>query len=313
MAYKKKSDKLKTEKRVLSVSLAGSILVAALEAFMAYFLHSKTILMDCVFACFDLVMMYPFIALVPYLYKPVSEKRPYGFSQVESLFVCIKYMIFLFVILNLIIENAKVLFGGGHTVDAGMLVGFELILNLFSIIIYFVLRHFSEKYASSIIKSELYMWKVDIMSTCSIMFAFAAQLFLQKTAGAIVIPYIDSSVAILIALFLLKEPIVQIIKNLKELILFAPREEVMEQIRQAVEKNIQQSDYALAFLDVIQTGRKTWVEIYVKSKNDLISVKEFKHIQRNVSRQLGELFDQVYVEIIPEIEKEKNENIIQGG
>lgn len=87
----------------------------------------------------------------------------------------------------------------------------------------------------------------------------------------------------------------------------------MEQIRQAVEKNIQQSDYALAFLDVIQTGRKTWVEIYVKSKNDLISVKEFKHIQRNVSRQLGELFDQVYVEIIPEIEKEKNENIIQGG
>ena len=93
MVYKKKADKLKIEKRVLSVSLAGSILVAALEAFMAYFLHSKTILMDFVFACFDLVMMYPFIALVPYLYKPVSEKRPYGFSQVESLFVCIKYII----------------------------------------------------------------------------------------------------------------------------------------------------------------------------------------------------------------------------
>ena len=46
MVYKKKADKLKIEKRVLSVSLAGSILVAALEAFMAYFLHSKTILMD---------------------------------------------------------------------------------------------------------------------------------------------------------------------------------------------------------------------------------------------------------------------------
>lgn len=306
MVYKKKADKLKIEKRVLSVSLAGSILVAALEAFMAYFLHSKTILMDFVFACFDLVMMYPFIALVPYLYKPVSEKRPYGFSQVESLFVCIKYIIFLFVVLNLIIENAKVLAGGGHTVDAGVLVGFELILNLFSILIYVVLRHFSEKYASSIIKSELYMWKVDIMSTCSIMCAFAAQLFLQNTAGAFVIPYIDSTAAILIALFLLKEPVVQIINNLKELILFAPREEVMEQIRQAVEENIRQSDYVLAFLDVIQTGRKTWVEIYVKSRNDLISVKEFKQIQRNVSRQLGELFDQIYVEIIPEIEKEKN-------
>jgi len=110
----------------------------------------------------------------------------------------------------------------------------------------------------------------------------------------------------LIALFLLKEPVVQIINNLKELILFAPKEEVMEQIRQAVEENIRQSDYVLAFLDVIQTGRKTWVEIYVRSRNDLISVKEFKQIQRNVSRQLGELFDQIYVEIIPEIEKNEN-------
>ena len=36
MAYKKKTDKLKIEKRVLFVSLAGSILVALLEAFMAY-------------------------------------------------------------------------------------------------------------------------------------------------------------------------------------------------------------------------------------------------------------------------------------
>ncbi len=313
MAYKKKTDKLKIEKRVLFVSLAGSILVALLEAFMAYFLHSKTILMDFVFACFDLVMMYPFIALIPYLYKPVSEERPYGFSQVESLFVCIKYGVLLTVIVNLIIENAKVLLGGGHTVDAGVLVGFEVILNIFSIVLYFVLRHFSEKYASSIIKSELYMWKVDIVSTCSIIFAFAAQLGLQKTAYTFVIPYIDSTVAILIALFLLKEPIEQIIKNLKELILFAPKEEVMEQIRRVVEESMEQTDYLLTFLDVIQTGRKTWVEIYVKSKNDFISVQEFKRIQRSVSRQLGEMFDQIYVEIIPEIEKEKNETIIQGG
>jgi len=299
-----KNSKLKIEKRILNVSLAGSILVIILEAFMAYLLHSKTILMDLVFACFDLVMMCPLMALVPYLYKPVSEKRPYGFAQVESLFVLIKYGVLLAVILNLIIENAKVIAKGGHTVNAGMVVGFELVLSVFSVFLYLLLYHFSKKYSSSIIKSELYMWKVDIISTCSIICAFAAQLFLEKTAYLFVVPYIDSTVAIIIALFLLKEPILQIVKNLKELILFAPKEDVMDLIRQAVEENIGEFDYTLAFLDVIQTGRKTWVEIYVKSKTDMINVQDFKAIQRKTSKKLGEMFDQIYVEVIPELEKD---------
>lgn len=302
------STKLKIEKRILRVSLAGSIIVIILEAFMSYYLHSKTILMDVVFACFDLLMMCPLMALVPYLYKPVSEKRPYGFSQVESLFVLIKYGVLFAVIVNLIIEDAKVILSGGHTVDAGMIVIFELILNVFSIFLYLLLYHFSEKYSSSIIKSELYMWKVDIISTCSIICAFAAQIFLENTAYQFVIPYIDSSVAIIIALFLLKEPAAQIVKNLKELILFAPKEVVMDAIRQVVETSMETYDYSLAFLDVIQTGRKTWVEIYVKSKDDIINVKDFKEIQRKVSKELGKMFDQIYVEVIPELEKNSEES-----
>ena len=116
-----------------------------------------------------------------------------------------------------------------------------------------------------------------------------------------VIPYIDSSVAIVVALFLVKEPVLQIIKNLKELVLFSPEQDVMDEIRKVVNEDIQNYDYSLDFLDVTQTGRKTWIEVYVKSKNDVVKIKDFKRIQEHITKDLENKFDQISVEIVPAI------------
>ena len=53
------------------------------------------------------------------LYKPVTEKHPYGYAQVESLFLLVKYSVLLALTCNLMIENIKLLLHGGHDVDAG--------------------------------------------------------------------------------------------------------------------------------------------------------------------------------------------------
>ena len=62
---------------------------------------------------------------------------------------------------------------------------------------------------------------------------------------------------------------------------------------------------ALVYIDVYkrqtQTGRKTWIEVYVKSKSDIIKVKDFKNIQEHITKDLENKFDQISVEIIPAI------------
>ena len=116
-----------------------------------------------------------------------------------------------------------------------------------------------------------------------------------------IIPYIDSSVAIVVSLFLLKEPVVQIFKTLRELVLFSPEKKIMDEIRIVVKEDIKTYDYSLDFLDVTQTGRKTWIEVYVKSKSDIIKVKDFKNIQEHITKDLENKFDQISVEIIPAI------------
>lgn len=293
--------KYKMENKILKLSLTGTIIFTVVEVIAAVLLGSKTVIADGIFDLFDLMLLLPMFILVPFLYKPVSENKPYGFSQIESLLVLLKYTVLLVVVINMIVSNVKILLNGGHTVDAFSVLMYESTLCFFCILMLLLLKHLSGSYSSLMIQSELYLWKVDVVSTLGISVAFLFQLLLANTKLKFIIPYIDSSVAIVVSLFLLKEPVVQIFKTLRELVLFSPGKEIMDEIRIVVKEDIKTYDYSLDFLDVTQTGRKTWIEVYVKSKSDIIKVKDFKNIQEHITKDLENKFDQISVEIIPAI------------
>lgn len=289
------------ENKILKLSLTGTIIFTVVEVIAAVLLGSKTVIADGIFDLFDLMLLLPMFILVPFLYKPVSENKPYGFSQIESLLVLLKYTVLLVVVINMIVSNVKILLNGGHTVDAFSVLMYESTLCFFCILMLLLLKHLSGSYSSLMIQSELYLWKVDVVSTLGISVAFLFQLLLANTKLKFIIPYIDSSVAIVVSLFLLKEPVVQIFKTLRELVLFSPGKEIIDEIRIVVKEDIKTYDYSLDFLDVTQTGRKTWIEVYVKSKSDIIKVKDFKNIQEHITKDLENKFDQISVEIIPAI------------
>ena len=293
--------KYKMENKILKLSLTGTIIFTVVEVIAAVLLGSKTVIADGIFDLFDLMLLLPMFILVPFLYKPVSENKPYGFSQIESLLVLLKYTVLLVVVINMIVSNIKILLNGGHTVDAFSVLMYESTLCFFCILMLLFLRHLSRSYSSLMIQSELYLWKVDVVSTLGISVAFLFQLLLANTKLKFIIPYIDSSVAIVVSLFLLKEPVVQIFKTLRELVLFSPEKKIMDEIRIVVKEDIKTYDYSLDFLDVTQTGRKTWIEVYVKSKSDIIKVKDLKNIQEHITKDLENKFDQISVEIIPAI------------
>ncbi|MDD6743957.1 cation diffusion facilitator family transporter [Roseburia sp. MUC/MUC-530-WT-4D] len=294
-------NKQKIEERIMDLSLIGSILFMIVEGIMAYITHSHSILMDCVFDVTDLVMIGPFLFLVPLLYRPVTERRPYGFAQVESLFLVIKYTVLLVITIQLIIDSVQTILDGGHSVNAGAIAIFEFVIFLGCVALYLLLSYFSKRYESMTIHAELYAWKLDIIGSLGVSLAFALEVILRKTSAAWFGPYIDPIVAIVMALFLIREPIHMIFVNLKSLVLFAPNQEIMDKIRAIAEQSMSTSSYTIQFLDVIQTGRKTWVEIYIDSPNDIITLKTLNRIRDEIRDELRKSFDQIYVEIIPDL------------
>ena len=81
--------RLKLEKRALSISMYGGILFVIIEFVMAVFTTSQSILMDSVYDAAELIMVVASLRIIPLLYRPTTEKHPFGYSQVETIFITI--------------------------------------------------------------------------------------------------------------------------------------------------------------------------------------------------------------------------------
>lgn len=302
----KKFTKEEIEKKVLRLSFIGSCLLSGSEIIMALILRSYAVMMDGIFDSAELVMMGPFLVLVPLLYKPVNERHPYGYSQVESFFLIIKYSVLLTLMLLLINTNVHVIMSGGNRVNPSMIAVYEMLLGAASVFMYLMLAHISRKYESPTVHAELYLWKTDIVGSCGIAVAFLAQHVLGDTVLAAFAPYMDSAVAIVMSVLLLREPVSEIVRGFKQMLLFSPPEDVMRRVHEVVNKNLEGLPYRATFIDVIQTGRKTWIEVYLKENLDtsLIDVRHWTKMREYVIEDLKDDFDQIYVEFIPDLSEE---------
>ena len=300
---KSMQDKKRAEERILRFSFVGSLLFTITEVIMAAVLHSYTVLMDGVFDVADLILLGPFLVLIPLLYKPVTEKHPYGFAQVESVFLIIKYGVLLVVICLMIYENVRVILQGGHTVDVSGVAVYEMMIGFLCLAAWLILRRLSKKYTTPTIQSEVFLWKQDVVNSMGISVAFFAQSALKDTSLSSLAPYMDSVFAIVMAVFLLREPVASLVSGFRKLVLFAPDEETMQMIRAAVDTSLENYPYTCSFLDVIQTGRKVWIEVYLTQNPDssLVDISHWSQIRRNIRKSLTGKFDQIYVELIPDI------------
>lgn len=295
--------KLKIEKRILNISLIGSIAFLVAEIILALITKSNAVITDCIYDIADLIMIGPFILLIPLLYKNETEKKPYGFSQIESLFVLIKSGLLIGVTIFLIINGIETILDGGNQVDAGAVAIFELIVSAICVIMYIVLSKLNKKYTSPSIKAEVYIWKLDAISTLGVGLAFILKLILDKTSMHVIGPYIDPSIAILLALLLLKEPLGIFIESLKNLVLFAPNEETTEKIRKICEEELSKYDCYINFLDIIKTGRKIWIQIYFVLEKNTISIEKMRELNKSLKEKLTKEFDSINVELIPDLDE----------
>ena len=300
-----KQRQLKSENKILRISFVGSTLFLLSECLAAFFTHSQAVLMDCVYDLVDLAMLGPFMILVPKLYKPVTERWPYGFAQIESLFIIIKCGLLLFLDIQLLTDSVALILDGGHIVNAGAVAAFELFVSVSCVAMYLVLRNMNRHFSSPTVNAELYIWKLDAYSTGGVGLAFLIQLILQFTPLSFVVPYIDPAIAIFMALILAREPITMIWDAVKSLILAAPGKDVMEQIRSKAEDILKGYDLYIDFLDVVKTGRKIWVDVSITQKDDMLSISSLKLAHDEIVARLKPEYQDVFVELIPEIEPDK--------
>ena len=135
MAKRSRNQELQTEKRILQLSVFADVCFVAAELLFAFASHSQSVLMDAAYDGAEMLMMAAAVCLTPLFYRPISEKYPFGYAQVESVFTAVKSAMMLSVMAGLTVNVIQTMLSGGAHVAYGAVSMFQLLLGLVSLCI----------------------------------------------------------------------------------------------------------------------------------------------------------------------------------
>lgn len=221
----------KRERQILLVSFFAGLAFAIAEFIFSIFSHSQSALTDAVYDASELVFIALLLFITPLFHKPVSEEHPYGYYQIESVFVIIKGVMMLSVTMGVAAQVVGSVLSGGNLVDNAQVSMFQFCLGVACLGIFLVMRRLNRNLSSPAIKAEILGWKLDVFYSLGMSIAFFVALNLEATPLGFLAPYFDQIVAVLVMLLALPESVKLLWGAVKGLFLFAPDKPFTEEIK----------------------------------------------------------------------------------
>ena len=260
------------EKQILMLSFLSGLLFAIAEFIFAIYSHSQSALTDAVYDASELVFIALLLFLTPLFHKPVSEKHPYGYFQVESIFVIIKSVMMLSVTMGVSAEVLDSALSGGNIVNNAQVSIFQCCLGVASIIIFLIMKRLNRNLSSPTIEAELLGWKLDIVYSMGMALAFLVSLYLKKTPLGFISPYFDQIVAVVVMVFMLPESIKVLWRAVKDVFLFSPNKVYMDEVKAICNPILDEYNFNPVFFDITKTGRHLWIAVYFRIEDASLEV-----------------------------------------
>lgn len=286
------------EKTILRLSFVAGLAFALVELIFAIYSHSQSALTDAVYDASELVFIALLLFLTPLFHKPVSEKHPYGYFQLESIFLIVKGVMMLSVTLGVVVEVIESALSGGNPVNDLQVSLFQLCLGAASVVIYIIMRRVNKNSSSPTVEAELMGWRLDIGYSLGMSLAFFASSFLVKTPLAFIAPYFDQIIAVLVMVFMLPESVKMLWSSVRDIFLFSPDEELVEQIKQICTESMEDYAFSPVFFDITRTGRHLWVAVYFKVSSATLAVKQLKKTTEEVNQKISSQLEECTCELI---------------
>lgn len=295
----------KKEKSAMTVSLYGNLFFVIIELLMAIYTSSQAVLLDAVYDAVEFIMLLPSIFLIPLLYKPSTEKHPFGYLQIESMFVVVKGVTMTAVTVGLIINNIEIMLHGGRSVSFSTVAYFELLAAILGVLVSVYLKNKNKVVNSPLVSMEMRGWQIDSIVSMGMTLAFFLPVVLTAKWFAPVIPYLDQIITVVLSLFMIPAPIKAVVTGLRDLFLIPPEEETVDEIKETVEPILYNYGYKKLYYDIVRTGRKLWISVYITFERDEISISRFKVVQNDCIQALAQKYPDFYFELLPDIEFNK--------
>ena len=286
----------------MSVSLYGNLVFVVIELVMALVTGSQAVLLDAVYDSVEFCMLLPSIFLIPLLYKPSNEEHPFGYMQFETIFVVVKGITMTAVTFGLIFNNINLMLHGGHIVSFHTVAGFELFACILGIIVTVYLYYKNKQMESPLINMEMQGWRIDSFISLGMTVAFLLPMLIPFDWFQHIVPYLDQLITIVLSLVMIPTPIHTVITGIRDLMLIPPEEETIDDIKETIEPIIGVYGHKNLYYDIVRTGRKLWISVYISFEKDIVSLSKFKQLQDQCIKALTSKYSDFYFELLPDIE-----------
>lgn len=287
-------DSLSPEKRMLALSMAGTLTFAVIGVGLGLYTGAATILFDGLYSLMSLGLSLISWWTLNFVAKedaPQGAKYPFGRFVAEPLVVMMKAMVvLLLVVLGMSLAVRSLFSGGSHVLLGGSLI-FTGFSAFFCLVMHQVLTRKSRQVQSDLLKLESVEWRMDGMVSLSAFIGFAFAMGLNRTPAAWLVPYVDPALLLFLSLFLLKIPAQAVWKGFRELMRMAP-EQVMEKHLQdlvaAVKDRYQMEE---AYLRASKVGSTLFIEIdfVTGEKTCIATVKDTDRVREEIHQALFHL------------------------
>lgn len=299
----------KSEQRILWISFSAGVAFAIVEFISAVFTQSQSVLMDAAYDSSELIIIILTLFLTPLFHQPISEKHPYGYGQVESIFIIIKSFMMLAVTVSLSANSIHLALSGGYAVDGKQVSLLQLVLGLASIVVYGVMKRLNRSVSSPTVQAELLGWKVDIAYSVGMSVAFYASTFLKWTPLDFLAPYFDQIVAVVIVFLTVPETIRMLWRAIQDVFLFSPEESLTEEVKGICEGILEKYQFEPVFYDITRTGRCLWISVYFRIPEDTLSIHKLHRASNEVRTALQKKIENCASELI--VVSEDSDQLVQ--
>ena len=275
--------------KILKISITLLTIFVIIQLSVGFLTRSQTVIADGISGLTGVITTFFSLAIIKFISKSDTKKYPFGKEGLEPFVGIVNYILMLFIVVIIILENIQLVMSGGNdSVYIIPVILFGFFSAIFNIFVYRYLKSLAKGNLTPITEAELVGWQFSVVIAIGVVIGFSFSWILSMTPLSAYTPYVDPILAIILMLVFATNPLFEIKNCLKELMQASPSEEIITTITNKIKKIDHDYDFVYRVLNVGKMGSKIRIEVNYLIKTD--SMLSIIHEQDQLRNQIAEIF-----------------------
>nr|WP_295923116.1 cation diffusion facilitator family transporter [uncultured Dyadobacter sp.] len=276
------------ERRLIKLSILTGSVFTIWAIIVGIAGGSKSIIFDALFSMVGISLSGVSLLVNNFVRRPDDDGLPFGRAQFEPFSMTLQSAVIIFLCLYSLATSVMDMINGGKLVELDIALPYLIasIIGCFLLWLYF--RKMALQMRSEYVRIEATEWQLDALLSTGVLVVLSLGYFLRETSLAYLIPYLDPGMVIIISLLFLRIPVRTFWKNVRELLQFAPDDDVEEKIHLEAEGISKRYGFTDEYVRVAKTGSSYTIEIDFLLPEELagMQVKELDRVRQELYERI---------------------------